>query len=107
MEESGSVASGHGLKMAAESIHPGRDIGQIEEGFEMESGETFRAVFYGLGSDGTVGANKESIKMIGLVSRGFLLMRVATVRPSVLGMRMAMPWIPLGRPTRRGLQPQP
>jgi pyruvate-ferredoxin/flavodoxin oxidoreductase len=33
--------------------------------FFSESPETFRAVFYGLGSDGTVGANKNSIKIIG------------------------------------------
>ena len=35
------------------------------EAFDLESDDTFRAVFYGLGSDGTVGANKESIKIIG------------------------------------------
>jgi pyruvate-ferredoxin/flavodoxin oxidoreductase len=33
--------------------------------FGIESADTFRAVFYGLGSDGTVGGNKESIKIIG------------------------------------------
>jgi len=33
--------------------------------FSTESNEVIRAVFYGLGSDGTVGANKESIKIIG------------------------------------------
>jgi pyruvate-ferredoxin/flavodoxin oxidoreductase len=33
--------------------------------FAVEPDEVFRAVFYGLGSDGTVGANKESIKIIG------------------------------------------
>ena len=27
--------------------------------------DTFQAIFYGLGSDGTVGANKNSIKIIG------------------------------------------
>jgi pyruvate-ferredoxin/flavodoxin oxidoreductase len=31
----------------------------------IEPDEVFRAVFYGLGSDGTVGANKNSIKIIG------------------------------------------
>jgi pyruvate-ferredoxin/flavodoxin oxidoreductase len=31
----------------------------------IERPETFRALFYGLGSDGTVGANKDSIKIIG------------------------------------------
>jgi len=33
--------------------------------FSTESDRTVRAVFYGLGSDGTVGANKNSIKIIG------------------------------------------
>ena len=36
-----------------------------DAGFDIESANTFRAVFYGLGSDGTVGANKNSIKIIG------------------------------------------
>ncbi len=33
--------------------------------FSTERPDVFRALFYGLGSDGTVGANKESIKIIG------------------------------------------
>jgi pyruvate-ferredoxin/flavodoxin oxidoreductase len=33
--------------------------------FIIESEDTVRAVFYGLGADGTVGANKNSIKIIG------------------------------------------
>ena len=33
--------------------------------FSAEGPEVFRALFYGLGSDGTVGANKNSIKIIG------------------------------------------
>ncbi len=33
--------------------------------FDIEDEETTRAVFWGLGSDGTVGANKNSIKIIG------------------------------------------
>jgi len=33
--------------------------------FSMERPDTVRAIFYGLGSDGTVGANKNSIKIIG------------------------------------------
>jgi pyruvate-ferredoxin/flavodoxin oxidoreductase len=35
-----------------------------DRSFSTESPETLRAVFYGLGSDGTVGANKNSIKII-------------------------------------------
>jgi pyruvate-ferredoxin/flavodoxin oxidoreductase len=33
--------------------------------FSIEAADVVRAIFYGLGSDGTVGANKESIKIIG------------------------------------------
>jgi len=33
--------------------------------FSVESDKVVRAIFYGLGSDGTVGANKNSIKIIG------------------------------------------
>jgi len=37
----------------------------VDDSFDLESADTVRAVFYGLGSDGTVGANKNSIKIIG------------------------------------------
>jgi len=37
----------------------------VDETFDIETGDVVRAVFYGLGSDGTVGANKNSIKIIG------------------------------------------
>ncbi|MDH4262947.1 MAG: pyruvate:ferredoxin (flavodoxin) oxidoreductase [Spirochaetia bacterium] len=33
--------------------------------FSVENADTFRGIFYGLGSDGTVSANKNSIKIIG------------------------------------------
>src|SRR5262249_27335563 len=36
----------------------------FDRSFRAESADTMRAVFYGLGSDGTVGANKNSIKII-------------------------------------------
>ena len=36
-----------------------------DDDFDLEPDEVVRAVFYGLGSDGTVGANKNSIKIIG------------------------------------------
>ena len=36
----------------------------IDSGFAIESPETTSAVFYGLGADGTVGANKNSVKII-------------------------------------------
>ena len=37
----------------------------FEPTFSVEAYETFRGKFYGLGADGTVGANKNSIKIIG------------------------------------------
>ncbi|GIV85455.1 MAG: hypothetical protein KatS3mg052_2462 [Candidatus Roseilinea sp.] len=33
--------------------------------FDIEAGRPVRAIFWGLGADGTVGANKNSIKIIG------------------------------------------
>ncbi len=36
-----------------------------DPGFSTEPGDVVRAVFFGLGADGTVGANKDSIKIIG------------------------------------------
>ncbi|HEX9091331.1 MAG TPA: pyruvate:ferredoxin (flavodoxin) oxidoreductase, partial [Anaerolineales bacterium] len=38
---------------------------EYDTDFDIESPETTRAVFWGLGADGTVGANKNSIKIIG------------------------------------------
>jgi len=38
---------------------------EIDPSFSTEGEEVVRAMFYGLGSDGTVGANKNSIKIIG------------------------------------------
>ena len=37
----------------------------VDLGFSIERDDVVRAQFFGLGSDGTVGANKESIKIIG------------------------------------------
>jgi pyruvate-ferredoxin/flavodoxin oxidoreductase len=37
----------------------------FDPSFSIEENDVFRGVFFGLGSDGTVGANKESIKIIG------------------------------------------
>jgi pyruvate-ferredoxin/flavodoxin oxidoreductase len=38
----------------------------FDEQFSVEDNETFKGKFYGLGADGTVGANKNSIKIIGV-----------------------------------------
>ena len=37
----------------------------VKKSLDLEDKDCFRAVFYGLGSDGTVGANKNTIKIIG------------------------------------------
>ncbi|MFW6184255.1 MAG: pyruvate:ferredoxin (flavodoxin) oxidoreductase, partial [Chloroflexota bacterium] len=37
----------------------------VDTSFKIEADDVVRAVFYGLGADGTVGANKNSIKIIG------------------------------------------
>jgi pyruvate-ferredoxin/flavodoxin oxidoreductase len=36
-----------------------------DKSFNIEGADVYRAMFYGLGSDGTVGANKNTIKIIG------------------------------------------
>jgi pyruvate-ferredoxin/flavodoxin oxidoreductase len=38
---------------------------EVDNSFDIEDDETIRCIFWGLGSDGTVGANKNSIKIIG------------------------------------------
>jgi pyruvate-ferredoxin/flavodoxin oxidoreductase len=38
---------------------------EVDESFDVPSKGLFRGMFYGLGADGTVGANKNSIKIIG------------------------------------------
>src|SRR5439155_20693522 len=38
---------------------------EVDSSFSIDESDTVRALFYGLGSDGTVGANKNSIKIIG------------------------------------------
>jgi pyruvate-ferredoxin/flavodoxin oxidoreductase len=38
---------------------------KVDYSFSLEGADVFRGLFYGLGSDGTVGANKNSIKIIG------------------------------------------
>jgi pyruvate-ferredoxin/flavodoxin oxidoreductase len=37
----------------------------VDDTFTTEDDDVFRAVFYGLGADGTVGANKNTVKIIG------------------------------------------
>jgi pyruvate-ferredoxin/flavodoxin oxidoreductase len=50
---------------------------EVDAGFSIEPAEVVRAVFYGLGADGTVGANKSSVKIIaedaGLQAQGYFV----------------------------------
>jgi pyruvate-ferredoxin/flavodoxin oxidoreductase len=43
----------------------------VERGLDIEPDDVRRAIFFGLGSDGTVGANKNSIAIIGEETLGF------------------------------------
>ncbi len=49
----------------------------VDAGFMIEADDVVRAVFYGLGADGTVGANKNSVKIIaedaGLYAQGYFV----------------------------------
>ncbi|MFI5294814.1 MAG: pyruvate:ferredoxin (flavodoxin) oxidoreductase [Thermodesulfovibrionales bacterium] len=42
-----------------------------DESFRIEGSGVFRALFYGLGADGTVGANKNTIKIIGTETENY------------------------------------
>lgn len=44
---------------------------EYDESYTTELHDVFRAMFYGLGSDGTVGANKDTIKIIGENTRNY------------------------------------
>ncbi len=62
-------------ELAREHPRPGFTVGidddvsgssiAYDPGFDIEAPGTMRAVFFGLGSDGTVGANKSTIKILG------------------------------------------
>ncbi len=43
----------------------------VDESFDVESTGVYSAMFFGLGSDGTVGANKNSIKIIGELTKNY------------------------------------
>jgi pyruvate-ferredoxin/flavodoxin oxidoreductase len=43
----------------------------VDDGIQLEPSNTVRAVFFGLGADGTVGANKNTIKIIGEETENF------------------------------------
>ena len=49
----------------------------LDPGFQLEPDDLVQAVFYGLGADGTVGANKNSVKIIaedaGLYAQGYFV----------------------------------
>ena len=57
---------------------------EYDPAFSIESADTVQCVFWGLGSDGTVGANKNSIKIIGSQRRW--------IRCAAWKMQVLPPW---------------
>ncbi len=57
---------------------------EYEPSFDIESPDVVRALFYGLGADGTVGANKNSVKILaadrGSARAGLLRLRLEEIR---------------------------
>jgi len=45
---------------------------KVDNNFSTEKKDVFKGIFYGLGSDGTVGANKNSIKIIGELTDNYV-----------------------------------
>lgn len=62
--ELSKAESRHGFTIGIEDDVSGTSL-PFDPQFQMESDDVVRAIFMGLGSDGTVGANKNSIKIIG------------------------------------------
>ncbi len=56
--------AGHGFTVGINDDVSGLSI-PVPASFEIEKADTIKCIFWGLGSDGTVGANKNSIKIIG------------------------------------------
>jgi len=80
------MAAGVFAELAAPSPRPRFTIGinddvsgtslPYDDGLDIEDAKTTRAVFFGLGSDGTVSANKNSIKILGdagLYAQGYFV----------------------------------
>jgi pyruvate-ferredoxin/flavodoxin oxidoreductase len=64
LDELGRPTPAHGFTVGIVDDVTHRSL-KVDETFDIEPKDVVRAVFYGLGSDGTVGANKNSIKIIG------------------------------------------
>jgi pyruvate-ferredoxin/flavodoxin oxidoreductase len=63
LDEAGRARPRHGFTVGIVDDVTGTSL-SVDRSFQAEDADTVRAVFYGLGSDGTVGANKNSIKII-------------------------------------------
>jgi pyruvate-ferredoxin/flavodoxin oxidoreductase len=63
----GELASVHPLRRFTVGIDDDVSASSVayDPAFDIESPDTVRAIFFGLGSDGTVGANKNTIKILG------------------------------------------
>ncbi|MBV8424966.1 MAG: pyruvate:ferredoxin (flavodoxin) oxidoreductase [Candidatus Eremiobacteraeota bacterium] len=63
-DELAKKAPKNGFTIGIEDDVSGTSL-RYDADFDFEQHDVVRAVFYGLGSDGTVGANKDSVKIIG------------------------------------------
>ena len=74
---------GAGSRSASTTTSPGTSLA-YDATLDIEPPDTVRAVFFGLGSDGTVGANKNTIKILGAedgpARPGLLRLRLEEVR---------------------------
>ena len=61
----------HGFTLGIQDDVTGTSL-PYDPDFSVEPEDVYRAVFYGLGSDGTVGANKHAIEIVGENSPGFV-----------------------------------
>jgi pyruvate-ferredoxin/flavodoxin oxidoreductase len=69
-DELAPTRRGAGSPSASTTTSRGTSL-TVDATLDIEDPRQLRAVFYGLGADGTVGANKNSIKIIGADTRVF------------------------------------
>jgi len=70
LDEAGKDAPKNHFTVGIEDDVTGHSLA-VDPSFDIEGGDVVRAVFFGLGADGTVGANKNSIKIIGGETENF------------------------------------
>jgi pyruvate-ferredoxin/flavodoxin oxidoreductase len=75
-DELGGEAPRHGFTVGIEDDVTHKSLA-VDPDYDTEPDDVVRAIFYGLGADGTVGANKNSVKIIaedqGLFAQGYFV----------------------------------